>query len=135
MRTGIQLHKGLFNETLPRFLATEDLSAPLAWVSVDCDLYAGARDVLALLGPHIRAGTRLHFHEIIYGHKWLTAFNKNHTPPDYPLSDEARALYEWLRAHPKALLELRPVKSMTNTQAAAFVARQIAGPVRSAAGP
>ena len=124
VRHGVRLVQGLFNETLPRYLATEvPANAPLAWVNVDCDLYDGARTALRHLQPRIREGSRLHFHELLYGHRWQTIADKGQSIPRYPLSDEAKALYEWLRAHPDTLLELRPVKSVMNQQAVAFVVR------------
>lgn len=122
VRKGVRLIKGLFNQTLAGFLEANP-DSPLAWVNVDCDLYGGTRDVLALLGPRIRVGSRLHFHELMVGTRWNTIADPGHKIPDYPLSEEARALYEWLRDHPRAVLELLPVKSPMNTQAAAFVAR------------
>ena len=122
VRKGVSLIKGLFNKTLAGFLEANP-DSPLAWVNVDCDLYGGTRDVLALLGPCIRVGSRLHFHELMVGTRWNTIADPGHKIPDYPLSEEASALYEWLRYHPRAVLELLPVKSPMNTQAAAFVAR------------
>ena len=124
VRPGVRLFKGLFNETLPFFLHANP-GAPLAWANVDCDLYAGARDALTLLGPRVRVGSRLHFHELVHGHKWNTIADPGHSLPDYPLSDEARALYEWLRFNPLTALELLNIKSPMNTQAAAFVVRAL----------
>jgi hypothetical protein len=57
----VRLHKGLFDATLPAFLAAE--SGPAAFVHVDCDLYASARAVLAALAPRIVPGTVILFDE------------------------------------------------------------------------
>lgn len=62
----VKLHKGLFNETLPGYLADHQ-SEPLAFANIDCDLYAGAMQVLNLLQEHLREGSLLHFHELVQG--------------------------------------------------------------------
>lgn len=121
VRSRVRLHKGLFNDTLPPFLeATAPRGRPLAWANIDCDLYAGTRDALGVLSPHICRGTRLHFHELLKDRYWkakrLAEGNHNALVP----SEEARALYEWLRAHPSVELELLDVVSQVNSDAAAF---------------
>jgi hypothetical protein len=53
-----------------------------AYLHIDCDLYAGARDALALLSPLIRPGTVLVFDDLIN-----YAAYRDH---------EVKALWEWL---------------------------------------
>lgn len=57
----VRLHKGLFDATLPAFLAAEP--GPAAFVHVDCDLYASTRIVLAALAPRLVPGTVILFDE------------------------------------------------------------------------
>jgi len=54
----------------------------VAYAHIDCDLYAGARDALALLSPLIRPGTVLVFDDLVN-----YAAYKEH---------EVKALWEWL---------------------------------------
>ena len=42
----VHFHKGLFKDTVPAFLATQDKGRPLAYANIDCDLYGSTRDVL-----------------------------------------------------------------------------------------
>jgi hypothetical protein len=51
------LMKGLFSETAPLLLASNP--RPAAIVNLDCDLYASARDALAICEPLIQDGTVL----------------------------------------------------------------------------
>ena len=55
------LYKGLFDETLPRFLA--DVHGTARLIHVDCDLYSSTRSALNVLAPRIREGTVLVFDE------------------------------------------------------------------------
>lgn len=125
VRSGIRLIKGLFNDTLPPFLASQspETAFPLAWVNVDCDLLAGARQVLSMLRSRLLPGSRLHFHELMTSADWRWYAQRplGHPLPTSPLSHEAVALHEWLRRHPKMVLKLLEVKSYQNTEAAAFV--------------
>ena len=124
MRTGIQLHKGLFNETLPTFLRQQPRSRPLAWANIDCDLYQGAREALELLTARLRPATLLHFHDIIaMGPDAAATLGALRTKGLLPRpSDEARALHAWLRSHPHVVLELLPVTG-SPVEAAAFRVR------------
>ena len=72
VRSGIRLIKGLFNDTLPPFLASQspETAFLLAWVNVDCDLLAGARQVLSMLRSRLLPGSRLHFHELMTSADW-----------------------------------------------------------------
>ena len=142
VRAGVRLVPGLFNATLGPFLRAHP-TAPLAWTNVDCDLYAGARDALDALAPRLRAGARLHFHELVmnpYRVKmtgtnvvfdrrqraaWAAAHPAGEPWPDLPplhIAEEARALYDWL-ATTEHRLELGGVDCGPG-QSAVFVVRR-----------
>ncbi len=57
----VTLVPGLFEETLPAFLADDDRKA--AFIHMDCDLYVSTRMVLEHLGPRIVVGTVIVFDE------------------------------------------------------------------------
>jgi hypothetical protein len=57
----VQLHAGLFEDTLPNFLAQH--SEPVALLHIDCDLYSSTRAVFSALKDRIRAGTIILFDE------------------------------------------------------------------------
>jgi hypothetical protein len=57
----VQLVQGLFEDTLPKFLAEHDEAA--AFVHVDCDLYTSAKTIFDCLGDRINAGTIIVFDE------------------------------------------------------------------------
>jgi hypothetical protein len=77
----VTLVKGLFRDTLPRFLRDQPPTR-VALAHVDCDLYESTRDVLVGLHTELRPGTVLVFDEFAG------------IPPD----DEARALRETVHA-------------------------------------
>jgi len=139
VRSRVELHRGLFNETIGPFLASSAAAAdrrPLAFANIDCDLYAGALDALRHLGPRMCAGTRLHFHELLHDRVLTARKLKSHRPTsELSPSDEARALYEWLRQQPGAELELVDVVSTSNSEAAAFVVRAFPGGPCAASAP
>ena len=58
---GAELVVGLFDQTLPGFLAEHD--QPVAFLHLDADLYSSTRTVLTALAPRMRAGTVLVFDE------------------------------------------------------------------------
>ncbi|QXG74589.1 class I SAM-dependent methyltransferase [Modestobacter sp. L9-4] len=58
---GAELVVGLFDQTLPGFLATHD--EPVAFLHLDADLYSSTVTVLTALAPRMRAGTVLLFDE------------------------------------------------------------------------
>jgi ABC-2 type transport system ATP-binding protein len=58
---GADLVVGLFEETLPGFLAEHP--EPVAFVHIDADLYSSARTVLTHLGPRLSVGTVIVFDE------------------------------------------------------------------------
>lgn len=87
----VQLIKGLFSDSLPPFLRMEkemhDRQAgeiPLAYLHVDCDLYAGSKDIFTLLNHKIVPGTVIVFDELV----------------NYKLykEHEVKAFWEWLNA-------------------------------------
>nr|WP_245992421.1 class I SAM-dependent methyltransferase [Prauserella muralis] len=58
---GAELVVGLFEDTLPKFLAEHD--GPVDFVHVDSDLYSSAKTVLEHVGPRLRPGSVLVFDE------------------------------------------------------------------------
>jgi hypothetical protein len=58
---GAELVVGLFDQTLPGFLAQHD--APVAFLHLDADLYSSTRTVLEALAPRLVAGTVIQFDE------------------------------------------------------------------------
>lgn len=64
----VELVIGLFDETLPGFLAKhpEDIS----YLHIDCDLYSSTRSILQLLGHRIRPGTVIVFDEYFNYPSW-----------------------------------------------------------------
>ena len=125
VRSNVQLHRGLFNHTLAPFLATSRaVDRPLAWANIDCDLYAGTRDALLELSGRLCVGTRLHFHELLKDRYWKARHLERANYRAIVPSEEARALYEWLRARPGVELELSDVVSQANSDAAAMIVRR-----------
>jgi hypothetical protein len=66
----VVFHKGLFRDTIPRFLSTVDKGRPLAYANVDCDLYGSTRDVLEAFHGRIIPGTVLVFDEYLCHPTW-----------------------------------------------------------------
>ena len=64
----VTLQKGWFNETLPRFL--QEHQDPVAFLHVDCDLYASTRTVLTQLADRIIPGTVILFDEYFNYLSW-----------------------------------------------------------------
>ncbi|KAK9810924.1 hypothetical protein WJX73_008707 [Symbiochloris irregularis] len=98
------LLKGLFADTIPLLLQQQKLwatgnsrslsagtydpehqdhDAPLSYIHVDCDLFAGARDALSLLSHKIVPGTVILFDELINYNRYR--------------DNEAKALWMWLQ--------------------------------------
>ena len=112
----VELVKGWFAETLPRFLEDHP-DAPAAFVHVDSDLYSSAACVLALLRPRIVPGTIIVFDELMnYGESWIE-------------DGEFRALgeleaswpslkYEWLWAGAAPTVPPRSLRAHNGEQAA-----------------
>lgn len=63
-------HKGLFTDTIPRFLDSVDKGRPLAYANIDCDLYGSTRDVLEAFHGRIIPGTVLVFDEYLCHPTW-----------------------------------------------------------------
>ena len=57
----VALVRGLFEETLPGFMAKHD--GPISFAHIDCDLYSSAVTILELIGPRLRTGSLLLFDE------------------------------------------------------------------------
>jgi len=71
------IHKGWFKDTVPQWAGT--LSAPLAFLHIDADLYSSTVDVLFNLNDAIVPGTIILFDEYVLGRS----------------DDEHRALLDW----------------------------------------
>ena len=81
VRSNVRLHKGLFSDTLPGWIAQN--RAPIAFVHVDCDLYDSTRDVFDGLGPHLKPGALLLFDDYFNLPNWQ--------------AHEFRAFQEWVK--------------------------------------
>jgi hypothetical protein len=64
----VQLHAGLFCDTLPGFLATH--SGPIRFTNVDCDIYSSTRDISDHVFDRIVPGTVIAFDEYIMQPDW-----------------------------------------------------------------
>jgi hypothetical protein len=62
------LHKGWFEDTLPKFLAGH--AGPARLIHIDCDIYSSTRTVFALLAPRIVKGTVIVFDEYLGYPSW-----------------------------------------------------------------
>lgn len=65
---GAELVVGLFDDTLPGFLAEHD--GPVDFLHVDSDLYSSAVTVLGLVGPRLRPGSVIVFDEFFNYPGW-----------------------------------------------------------------
>ena len=66
----VHFHKGLFKDTIPKFLSTVDKGRPLAYANIDCDLYGSTRDVLEAFHGRIIPGTVIVFDEYLCHPSW-----------------------------------------------------------------
>ncbi len=64
----VTLHKGLFNETIPRWM--NEHSGSIALIHMDCDLYSSTKTVLSYLQPRIQPGTIIVFDEYFNYPNW-----------------------------------------------------------------
>jgi hypothetical protein len=64
----VTLHKGWFNDTLPGFVAANP--APIAFLHVDCDIYASTKTIFDGLAPQIVPGTVIVFDEFFNYPNW-----------------------------------------------------------------
>jgi len=78
----VNLLKGWFEDTLPRFLAEHP--GPVAFLHVDCDLYSSTACILRLLSDRIVPGTVILFDELIGYPGWKEG--------------EYKAFREWVEA-------------------------------------
>jgi tetratricopeptide (TPR) repeat protein len=81
----VHLHAGLFEETLPPFLAAQ--RGPVRFANIDCDLYSATRTVLTLLAPRIVPGTVLVFDEYLFTAHWRE--------DEFKAFQEAVAAHDW----------------------------------------
>jgi hypothetical protein len=58
-----KIYKGLFVETLPRFL--KDVPGSARFIHIDCDLKSSTLEALVAMRPRIVAGTIIHFAQLI----------------------------------------------------------------------
>lgn len=79
----VDLHVGLFADTLPPFLTEH--SEPIRFCNIDCDLYASTVDVLTHIAPRIVPGSVLVFDEYLINPTWR--------------EDEFKAFQEAVAAH------------------------------------
>jgi hypothetical protein len=63
-----KLHVGMFEDTLPKYLASTE--APVALLHIDSDLYSSAHTVLFGLAPRLRAGSIIVFDEFLNYPGW-----------------------------------------------------------------
>jgi Tfp pilus assembly protein PilF/predicted O-methyltransferase YrrM len=63
-----KLHVGLFDATLPSFLAQHP--GPIRFMNVDCDLYSSTKVVFDLVGERIGPGTVIAFDEYVMNERW-----------------------------------------------------------------
>ncbi|CAE8598277.1 unnamed protein product [Polarella glacialis] len=64
----VQLHAGLFSDTLPGFLETHP--GPIRFMNVDCDLYSSTKDIFDQVSDRIVPGTVLVFDEYLMTPTW-----------------------------------------------------------------
>ncbi|HLJ21868.1 MAG TPA: class I SAM-dependent methyltransferase [Stellaceae bacterium] len=69
MPANVRLYPGWFADTLPRFLG-EHAGDGVAFVHIDCDIYASTVTVLAQLGDRLRSGAILVFDEYFNYPNW-----------------------------------------------------------------
>jgi hypothetical protein len=68
VRDNVVLHKGWFDETVPRF--AEQHPGPIAFLHMDADLYSSTKTVFDGLGDQIVEGTIIVFDEFLYYPGW-----------------------------------------------------------------
>jgi len=95
----VKLVKGLFKETLPKFL--KGIKDPVSFMHVDCDTYESTKEVLDILGPErLVSKTRILFDEYTsyIGWKngefkaWKEFVNKHKLNYEYEMFGERQAL-------------------------------------------
>jgi hypothetical protein len=109
---GVQLHKGLFKDTLVPFIR-EKRGKKIAGMNIDCDLYRGAIESLNMTHHMWAPGTMLHFHELQQSPK---SREKSFTK-----QEESVALHEFLSTHPGTILEILPIQHSYSESVILFV--------------
>ena len=61
--SNVKLIQGPFSEALPYYIGKYSQSQPIAFLHVDCDLYASTSEALQILAPYIQPGTIIVFDE------------------------------------------------------------------------
>lgn len=69
MFSNVKYIEGWFNDSIPSFLAENDLTGPI-FMHIDCDLYSSTVDVFNALGNHISVGMYILFDEFINYPGW-----------------------------------------------------------------
>eukprot|EP00746_Dinoflagellata_sp_MGD_P150015 gnl/MRDRNA2_/MRDRNA2_81968_c0_seq1.p1 gnl/MRDRNA2_/MRDRNA2_81968_c0~~gnl/MRDRNA2_/MRDRNA2_81968_c0_seq1.p1 ORF type:complete len:211 (+),score=41.57 gnl/MRDRNA2_/MRDRNA2_81968_c0_seq1:3-635(+) len=64
----VQLHVGLFRDTLPPFLKAHH--GPVRFMHIDCDLYSSTKDIFDHIFPRIGPGTVIVFDEYVMYPTW-----------------------------------------------------------------
>jgi len=64
----VELHPGLFENTLPGFLADHD--GALRFANIDCDIYSSTRTIFENVADRIKSGTVLVFDEYLFNPTW-----------------------------------------------------------------
>lgn len=68
VRENVRLHKGWFDEVLPKFL--EEHKEDVSFLHVDCDIYSSAKYVLFAIKDRVKAGTIIVFDEFFNYPNW-----------------------------------------------------------------
>lgn len=66
--SNVELHRGYFEATLPKWLVEHP--GRVAFIHLDCDLYSSTQTVLKLLAPHLASGTIILFDEYFNYPNW-----------------------------------------------------------------
>lgn len=64
----VELHAGMFENTIPAFLSQHD--GALRFANIDCDIYSSTRTIFENLSDRIKAGTVLVFDEYLCNPTW-----------------------------------------------------------------
>ena len=68
VRKNVILHKGWFNETIPKF--ADSNKEKIAYLNIDSDLYSSAKTIFDNLGDRLQDGTIIHFDEYLNFPQW-----------------------------------------------------------------
>jgi hypothetical protein len=91
----VQLIKGYFSDTLPRFL--EDFTAEISVLNIDCDIYSSTKDVFDALSAagHIKPGLVISFDELIN----YRGYAANEMLALFEMLEREGLGIEWIAAH------------------------------------